>query len=474
MNAAAEASMQTIRRGLWQGVLHDFSLIKNGRAFLKLRPPEKNTFSCLDAIRVLSMAWVVLGHTFFYSATSIGFNNFEQLSPPQGAISSWAFQIIPGGFYAVDTFLWLSGFLCAISLKKRVFSDAQNSTCRKFGVVYPLFMLSRYLRLLPVEMFAIMFCTNLLVHMGRGIFWSLNNGSCMYGATSPDCATDWWANALFIQNFYPQYPNNINRCFGHCWYLAVDMQLYLLTPFFSFAYGIRKSLGWAILVLATLVSIGTNIYVPISSEFVPSPLFGSNFGEYYSAPWIRAEPFLVGIAFAWLWISSLKNQPPSRMMSLVLNILVLFLVFCCVFWGPHVLADCNFSDCMNIHTHPAGEPTLVLWGTMNRLTWGVLLSLMSFLCFHGQFIPVIQEALTLDFWQPLAKLCYSAYLIHPAWLVGSFCQHNRQLEYDAVELLFDFVSLVTMASISALFLYLLVESPCANLQGKLMGGVAPA
>lgn len=472
----AEASTQSTPRGLWQGLFNDFSLIKNGRALLKVRAPERNTFSCLDAIRVLSMAWVVLGHTFFYPSVSIGFSNYEQTSPPNGAISDWGFQLIPGGFYAVDTFLWLSGFLCAVSLKKRAFSGPENSTCKRFGMLYPLFMLSRYLRLLPVEMFCIMFCSNVLVHMGRGIFWGLNNGICMAAATGPDCGSDWWANALFIQNFYPSWPDKINQCFGHTWYLAVDMQLYLITPFFSLAYGKRECVGWIFLLLALAASIGLNVYVPIAKDIVPSPLFGmqSFMGEYYSAPWIRAEPFLVGIAFAWIWASSLKNKQPNKMLSLVLIALCLFLVFCCVFWGPHMVADCDSSDCTNIKTHPAGETTLVVWGSMNRLTWGFLLSLMSFLCFHGRFIPVVQDALALEFWQPLAKLCYSVYLIHPMWLVLYYCQHNTQLEYDIVTLLFDYVSILTMASISALFLYLFVESPCANLQGKLLGGATPA
>eukprot|EP00928_Gymnodinium_smaydae_P087159 TRINITY_DN71486_c0_g1_i1.p1 TRINITY_DN71486_c0_g1~~TRINITY_DN71486_c0_g1_i1.p1 ORF type:complete len:850 (-),score=55.07 TRINITY_DN71486_c0_g1_i1:91-2568(-) len=452
----------------------EFSLMKNGRALKEIRTSEKNTFACLDAMRVLSMMWVLFGHTFFYVALTSGLSNYEQVLPPLGLMGQWWFQLVPGGYYAVDTFLWMSGFLCAISLQKRVFSQLDRTTCKSFAKMYPLFVLSRYLRLLPTELFCMMFFGNLLTHMGEGVIWSLDGGSCMATAVAPTCSNQWWANALFAQNFWPQWPTKISECMGHTWYLAVDMQLYILVPFFSFAYGRGSRIGWSLLALATIGSVVANVLVLMQTKMVPSEMLGGPefFGKFYAMPWIRAEPFLVGVGFAWLWKSHLARHQPTFATSAVGCMIVVILFFCCVFWGPHNLTACDMQTCMNFDTHPMGKFGLVAWGSLSRLAWGFLLSTFATLSFHKRFIPVIQEFLVLDFWQPLAKLCYCAYLIHPAWLVLEYCQRNDALEYSTREMLSHFVSVLTCTFGTSLAVYLLVEQPLANLQSKLMSKIA--
>ena len=53
-------------------VLHCFSALSNGRKLLSLKPAAtgSDNLSCLHGIRFLSTCWVVLGHTWFKSATS--------------------------------------------------------------------------------------------------------------------------------------------------------------------------------------------------------------------------------------------------------------------------------------------------------------------------------------------------------------------------------------------------------------------
>ena len=58
-------------------------------------------------------------------------------------------------------------------------------------------------------------------------FWPLWNPFAQNGADK--CKKYWWTNLLFIQNIYPW--RLLDECVGWTWYLAIDMQLFLVTPF---------------------------------------------------------------------------------------------------------------------------------------------------------------------------------------------------------------------------------------------------
>ena len=57
------------------------------------------------------------------------------------------------------------------------------------------------------------------------------------------CPTGWWTNLLYINNFYtgPQ-ENPSQRCLGFTWYLANDMQFYILSPIVLIALLLYKLL----------------------------------------------------------------------------------------------------------------------------------------------------------------------------------------------------------------------------------------
>ena len=46
------------------------------------------------------------------------------------------------------------------------------------------------------------------------------------------CDKYWWYNILYINNF----KQDAGLCVGHVWYLANDMQFFLLSPIFLYAF----------------------------------------------------------------------------------------------------------------------------------------------------------------------------------------------------------------------------------------------
>ncbi|CAE8691250.1 unnamed protein product, partial [Polarella glacialis] len=105
-------------------LMEAFSLPKNLASFLRARQQDKDPLApalgVLDGLRVLSTLWVVLGHTVIWPLLSVQYENAGLILPPHGRLTETWFQVVPGGYFAVDTFFWLSGFLGARALHSKV------------------------------------------------------------------------------------------------------------------------------------------------------------------------------------------------------------------------------------------------------------------------------------------------------------------------------------------------------------------
>jgi hypothetical protein len=111
-----------------------------------------------------------------------------------------------------------------------------------------------------------------------------------------------------MDNFGDHGPNGRHYCFGWGWYLAVDFQLFLITPFILYAYAKNKKIGWLItslLFLATVITAFVMILVnewhypiPSSSKLKPQPTF---MDDFYYKPYIRASAYFMGIFTGYIY-----------------------------------------------------------------------------------------------------------------------------------------------------------------------------
>ena len=120
--------------------------------------------------------------------------------------------MISNAFFSVDTFFFLSGFLVTYGMLKKLDAlgiDSVSSFFRRFplGKMYLL----RWLRLTPLYMIVLGFYTWLMPYLYEGPnFRRLTSGAI------DSCKANWWANLLYINNFYP-VDFAQDQCMGWTW-----------------------------------------------------------------------------------------------------------------------------------------------------------------------------------------------------------------------------------------------------------------
>ena len=125
-------------------LLQAFSVKRNLPKIFNITSSSEGELSCLHGIRFLSMTWVILGHTFYFSLPYVD-NPVWALNTIQ---NSWTMEAVEQGLFSVDSFFFLSGLLVSyIFLKRRSSVDQLTSPLTWVKVT-----LHRYVRLLPPYM----------------------------------------------------------------------------------------------------------------------------------------------------------------------------------------------------------------------------------------------------------------------------------------------------------------------------------
>jgi hypothetical protein len=220
-----------------------------------------------DLVRLLSMGWVVMAHQFSMrsgmSDSSIDINGTALME--QG---SWNVTFIEHGFYAVDFFLFMGGYVAIISLK-RLTSDFKNSPKWKLPVLYIFIVIKRYARILPMVAVITMFVVYVLPYITYR--WP-NNKQIQSGQETPMYWGSW--SLAYAWNIFGG-PENINA--GWFWYLVVDFQCFLIVPILLMLLPIDKRLPIALSVGLVIASCTYGMWTGINF-----PIYGNKIDPNFS------------------------------------------------------------------------------------------------------------------------------------------------------------------------------------------------
>jgi peptidoglycan/LPS O-acetylase OafA/YrhL len=407
---------------------------------------------CLHGIRVLSVLWIVLGHTAaITSSTGPGYSNPGDVLPPHGWANTVAGQLIFASRFAVDTFLVLSGFLLVVAASKM--SQAMSTRPR----TWPIWMVvSRIARIVPTYLT----CLGIFVfvaprYLGSGAFWY------QWQSLLQPCTEYGWTNLLFVNNFYPTDTSTTNTCFYHSWYLAVDVQIFVLGVLLLVVYQRSRLAGLACASFLFVALTAMQAVLTHERSWSLNTFDGAAVARYdveaYAKPHVRAPSYLAGMICAMVLIRRQRQQQEQRhqydrqtsldsewscqhrIQNGCITALVLaccatmgFVTFCTAS-GAYARRPCQYGE----WPHLAGCGSLwsprvtFLYTAFSRTLWVAAVSILIFLLCGTKtsisnsyddetepplLLQALRSILSLSAWRLPSKLSFAAYLMHPIWL----------------------------------------------------------
>ena len=132
-----------------------------------------------------------------------------------------------------------------------------------------MYYVHRYFRLTGVYAVVIFFTASLYR------FFATGPQSVMVDTEVSACRKNWWSNLLYINNLQFKWDDKLGYpCVAQSWYLANDMQFFLISPIFIFPLWYNQILGLIVVMIGIIVSTvvptvltAMNDY-PISNSFM--------------------------------------------------------------------------------------------------------------------------------------------------------------------------------------------------------------
>ncbi|KAM4527682.1 O-acyltransferase like protein [Odontesthes bonariensis] len=393
-------------------------------------------YSSLNGIRVLSLLWIIRGH----SAQFPVINNLDNYKIWKKTVESspvYVLTISGPVFLAVDTFLLLGGLLSARSLLSSI-DKAENKLSISLVANY---LLKRIKRVQPLHLFIMCLTISLISLVQWGPYWF------PFIDTMMDCKTYWWANVLLISNLLPVH----EICIPWTWYLSLDFQCYTTTPLLIYFYRLNRSMfavvAGGLLLMTTVASavITALLQLPV---FQPSTMTSENYVLYYYVkPYTRYGPFLIGILTG-IYLTTKKNQLLQRKRHAAIG------WFCCLSLMA-VLVGLAYV----LRETPA-YPSLphALYQGLHRPLWALAVSWIILACEEG-YGGFIKKFLSLSFWVPLSNISFACYLVHPVFIILYNGLQETPIHYTDINFMYLFFGHLVLTVVMSYVLTVLVEKP---------------
>ncbi|XP_008549691.1 O-acyltransferase like protein-like isoform X1 [Microplitis demolitor] len=427
--------------------LSKFSLIVNGQRILNTQVPKDN-LPVITGLRFYSMTWIILGHAFIMNL----FGSVVNIADAMTWFRSWNSLYILIAPFAVDSFFVISGFLTSYLFIKEMAKG------RKFNIF--LYYIHRYIRLTPAFMAIFLIVTYLLPSMGSGALWDAT-----MNAQSHYCKKNWWPMLLYVHNYvYKDGP----ACLGHTWYLAVDMQLFWLSPLIIYPLYKKPKIGLFILYSAIIASIITPAVIAGINKFTVALAPTSDLSKtqdmmlyFYIVTYTRAGPWLLGILLGY-YLSSNRNFLPRSIIKLGWCLAIV--AFAYSFFTYRIYQSENYEWNIYWETFNAGIARHV-WAF--GVCWIIYVSTMG----HGG---VLSKFLSLPIYLPFSRISYSVYLIH--YVVQTIKASSARVPsfFSDYQMLDTFFSDLLICIVGGFIFSLLFESPFLVLEKLILGNKTSA
>ena len=426
-----------------------FSVYRTMPVIMNTHQPA-NAITSINGIRVISMFWVITAHTYLWGMTyGVTANIVDAV---ETVPKRFLFQPIDNAFLSVDSFFVLSGLLLS-------YLAIREMERRKGRFPFIFFYVHRMLRLSPAYYFAVFLNFKLLPYVGSGPLWYVRDVRL--------CEKYWWTNLLYINNFYPTTFSD--QCYGVTWYLANDMQFYIISPIFLLLLYHCWKIGFATIagtMLASIAVIGCMVGIknPNANLLQGTLVYGDEshlalsdfaFSNIYEKPYCRINAYLIGILLGFIFYKKWRVRPNFWLRIFFYSAVWMIAAGCCLMIALGQYKTWN--------GHPFSKSENTLFFMFNRTIYSIGIALMVYAC-HNGFGGIINSFLSWSFWVPPSRLTFMAYLSHPIVLTLMYSTMQYRFIYKDYLLISLVTSAVVLSYGLALVLAVVVEYPLANVE----------
>ncbi|XP_073996733.1 nose resistant to fluoxetine protein 6-like isoform X2 [Rhodnius prolixus] len=436
--------------GKFCNLILSFSVLSNGRKILDCNGAPKDALTCVHGIRFMSLAWVVMVHTFLQV-----FAIAENKTMRSVAEKRFMFQTVGNATFSVDSFFFISGLLVAYlyfkGATKPETDDVGKPALRTPRPPRPLlvdlkllatkfctFLGYRFIRLTPAYLF-VLGCAELTMKWikNESVFEPVSNDNI-------NCHKYWWRNALYLNSLYPRK----EMCMLWSWYLSNDTQFYVLgtilllisSRFFRVATAGLILLLISSSVTTALISLSHDHIVSVSTPFIL-------FDELYDKPWLRLGPYLVGLVTGW-FVHRIKC-------SLRISKAVIFI-------GWFMSLSTLFSLVYGLYWFELSITSSAVYVSIGHTAWGAALAWIVIACTSGNG-GCINSLLSCKLLRPLSRLTYCAYLAHPVIMVLTSFHMQGPLHTDNIIIVILWFGNLVASFLVSFLISLAFEAPIVGL-----------
>lgn len=316
---------------------------------------------------------------------------------------------------------------------------------------WPMYYFHRFWRLTPPYMLVMMVYVPLFPYFSEGPIWPQK------GVEKNFCEDSWWTNLLYVNNFVKVD----SGCFGWAWYLANDMQFYVISPLL-FVPLFYSEIAGVILCLVTLIGVFiTTGIISTVNKLPPSLVGGGDHNtdasrymlDYYIKPYCRMGPYIIGILTGYILYKTNCKVRLNKFVNLA-GWAVATGLACAVLYGLY--------DPIN-GRNPLSVEVSALYNTTHRTVWGACLCWVIFSCVtgNGGFVNTILS------WKaivPLSRLTYCAYLVHPIIMYTYYNSVRQPLYLTDFTMIILFLGFLVISYGVAFVVSLTFESPMMGLE----------
>ncbi|XP_046830436.1 nose resistant to fluoxetine protein 6-like isoform X1 [Vespa crabro] len=438
-----------------------FSIYSNTKAIFNTKPND-DFIPIIHGLKFLSMLWIIAAHTIFYISDYID-NKVISFRKSESLV----LQVIANASLSVDTFFFVSGFLITYLYLNKQQESNKHRPLNYIIKYYFMNILKRFLRFTPSYM----------ITMGIfeiiSLWYSYTSQFYMTERSYDVCPKYWWRNILYIQNLFDRknmvrifpFINNINiiifqimfncikiiltiilylQCMSWSWYLANDMQFFIITTFLlilSSRYFIVATCLLGLLFIASIIITG---YISYIYNYVPTLDQQYHLlNVLYDPPWTRIGPHIVGIITGYIVIKLNKELRWKR------KTIILFWI---------LSSTCNILVLFGLWEKRISIISSAFYVALARTVWAVGLAWLVIACItnHGG---IITKILSFKSWIPFSKLSYCAYLLNPIVINSIYLNRENVIHIDLLPNIILFFGNFVSTYICAYIFSMMFEMP---------------